>query len=111
MPNQPLNNPIGKPNPDNARASLGFSTNLLSQFLQNQQPQQASSQPQETAPQSPTNQETGTDLQAEMQGLETRILDELTTLKKEIKKAQPKDANQELEDLKQELQGILDSND
>lgn len=91
--------------PDEAKASLGVANHLMSHLMP-----QAPQEPQ-PAPESPTNQETTTDTQAQMQGLETRIMDEIGALKEEIKKAQPKDAGSEIEALKKEIEAVLNSND
>lgn len=109
--NHPTNIKLDQPmHPDHARAVLGTTTHIRSLLIPPAQAQQAPQVP-NPAPQPPTNQETGTDMKAEMQGLESRIFDELGTLKQEIQKAQPQDANKELQDLKQQLQGIVDGND
>ncbi len=97
-----------KLDPGIGRALLGATTHIRSMLI----PQGQAPQPQETAPEPPQNQETGTDVKAEMQGLESRIFDELSTLKQEIQKVgTPKDQNQEIKDLKDQLQSIIDSND
>lgn len=109
MPNQPTNQLTH----DQVGATLGNMTHIMSHLLPQKQATQQPQAPQtpETAPSPPTNQETGTDLKAEMQGLEGRIFDELDVLKQEIQKSQPQDANKELQDLKTQLQAIIDGKD
>lgn len=94
--------------PATMRASLGFATSALQQGLSQEQPQalDATQQP-NPAPQPPTNQETPKDLLSEMQGLESRIMDEIGVLKSEIQKASPKDSGHELENLKKEIEKII----
>lgn len=99
--------------PESAKASLGIATHLQSMLLpkaQGPQPQ-GTAQTSEPAPQPPTNQTTPEDTQAQMQGLESRIIDEIGALKMEIKKAQPQDSNKEIEALKKEIENVLNSND
>lgn len=93
--------------PEDAKASLGIATHLQSQLM----PQPQATQTPEPAPQPPTNQETPTDTANQMQGLESRIMDEIGALKEEIKKAQPKDSGSEIEALKKEIETVLNSND
>lgn len=91
------------------KAALGQATYIMSHLIQPQQGQQIAqnSDPNQGAPE---NQDTPTDTKAEMQGLESRIFDELGTLRQEIQKAvAPKDQNQELQDLKDQLQAIIDA--
>lgn len=91
--------------PEEAKASLGIATHLQGMLLP-QAP--VASNP---APEPPTNQQTSQDLQTEMQGLESRIMDEIGTLKEEIKKAQPQDSNKQIDDLKKQIEDVLNSND
>lgn len=101
-------------NADDAKASLGIAT-ALQQQLMPQAPQDAAqtSEPngQSPAPEPPTNQTTPEDTQAQMEGLESRIMDELGTLRDEVKQVAGKDTGKELEDIKKQIQTILDSND
>lgn len=94
--------------PDQIGSHLGFVTHALQQGLSQEQPQalDATQQP-NPAPQPPTNQETPKDLLSEMQGLESRIMDEIGVLKSEIQKASPKDSGHELENLKKEIEKII----
>lgn len=102
---------LDKPlDPGVGRALLGATTHIRSHLIPPAQAQQTA-QNAEPAPQPPTNQQTGTDMTAELQGLESRIFDELGTLKDMVQKSQPQDANKELKDLKDQLQSVLDSND
>lgn len=101
---QPLNPAVG-------RALLGATTHIRSMLIPPEQQQPQETAQNATPPEPPTNQETGTDLKAEMQGLESRIFDELGTLKQEIQKAQPQDADKQLKDVKEQLQSIIDGND
>lgn len=96
----------GQPmSPDAAKASLGLATHLQSLLMPQAQPD--TSQQPNPAPEPPTNQETSQDLTAEIQGLESRIMDEIGVLKSEIQKAQPKDSGHELETLKKEIEKII----
>lgn len=99
--------PDTKMTPEEAKASLGIATHLQNQLL----PQGQDSQTSNPAPEAPTNQTTPEDTQAQMQGLESRLMDELQTLKAEIKKTAPKDSGSEIENLKQEIDAVLNSND
>lgn len=89
--------------PDHARSSLGFSTMLLQQGL----PQ--APQAQDPAQGVPTNQTTPEDTKAQMDGLESRLMDELKTLRAEMKSQA--DGQQELSDLKKQIEAVLNSNE
>lgn len=91
--------------PDEAKASLGLATHLMSHLMP-----QAPQTP-EPAPQPPSNQGNPEDTQAQMQGLETRIMEEIGALKQEIKQAAGKDSGSEIETLKKEIEKVLNSND
>lgn len=95
-------------NPDDAKAALGIATHLQSFLMpQGQQgPQTPAQDPNQGAPTNQTNQ---TDVKGEMQGLETRLMDELQTLKAEMKNQG--DGKQELADLKKQIEQILASTD
>jgi hypothetical protein len=89
--------------PEEAKASLGIATHLQSGLM----PQ---------APTSPGNEpgttqqpEQGQDVQAEIQGLESRLMDELKTLREEMKTQG--DGKAELQDLKKQIEEILNSSD
>jgi hypothetical protein len=92
--------------PEEAKASLGLATHLQSFLLpkgQGQASQTSDSAPGEAQPpEQPT-----TDMKAEIQALESRIMQEIGGLKQEIQKAQPKDANQEIDDLKKQIEAVL----
>ncbi len=114
MPNQKPTQQTTQPmSHGDLKASMGVATFLQSHLIPQQGQQQQPQAPQtpEIAPETPTNQTTPSDTSAEMQGLESRIMDELGTLKAEIEKTQPQDANKELQNLKTELQALLDSKD
>lgn len=90
--------------PDQTAATLAFATHQMSQRL----PQDQTPEP---APQPPTNQTNTSDTQAQMQGLETRIMDELGALKEEIKQVAANDSGKEINDLKTKIEAILNSNE
>lgn len=107
MPNQP---PM-QMSADEAKAHLGTATYLQSLLLPQGQPQQTADNA-NPAPQDPSNQTTPEDATSQLQGLETRIFDELGTLKDEIKQiADSKESSKELEDLKKQIEDVLSSND
>lgn len=84
--------------PDQLSASLAFANNLQSQGL-----------PPPQAPETPTNQTSLEDTQAQIKGLETRLMDELQTLRAEMK--DQGDGKKELADLKKQIEQILNSNE
>ena len=90
-------------NPDQTGAALAFATNLMRQTLP--EPSQTPN-PAQGAPQ---NQQTPEDVQLQIQGLESRLMDELQTLKTEMK--DQGDGKQELADLKKQIEAVLNSND
>ncbi len=95
--------------PEDAKAGMGIATHLQS-FLLPQGQQSSPSTPQQAPSQgAPTNQENPTDVKAEISGLESRLMDELDTLKSQMKTQG--DSNKELEDLKKEIEKVLNSND
>lgn len=96
--------------PDDDRAALGFSTQLMQQHLQSQMPQEAP-QAQETAPQQEEIQEPVEDPQAGLDDLRTEIMDEIGSLKELIKENAPKDKNKELEDLKKQINDVINEPD
>lgn len=97
--------------PEDAKAGLGIATHLQSFLL----PQKGGQTPVNNQPAqdptqgAPSNQETGTDVKAEMSGLESRLMDELQTLRAEMKTQG--DGKAELENLKKQIEQILNSND
>ena len=97
--------------PNQVSVGLAQTNNFLSQHLQSQMPQeQPNTQPaQDPAQGAPSNQTNQTDVKAEMQGLETRLMDELQTLKAEMKSQG--DGKAELADLKKQIETILASTD
>lgn len=98
------NNPQTDPN----QVSVGLAENnaFLQNHLKSQMPPTETPAPSQGAPTDQTNQ---TDVKAEMQGLESRLMDELQTLKAEMK--QQGDGKQELADLKKQIETILASTD
>lgn len=99
------------------KASLGFSNMLREQMFNNQH---AQAQPavdtsvsdtgatpaDESGATQPINKE---DVQNEISGLETRLMDELKTLREEMKTQG--DGKKELADLKKQIESILNSNE
>jgi hypothetical protein len=101
-------------NPQDAKLGLGIITNLQKYLL----PQQGNGQPMQDAGSTPTqdpnqgapsNQSNQTDVKAEIAGTESRIMDEINTLRAEMK--QQGDGKKELEDLKKQIESVLNSND
>jgi len=92
--------------PEDAKASLGIATFLQDQMMPKGQPQEPN-----PAPEPPSNQQNETDLKTEMTGLESRIMDEIGTLKEEIKKSAPKDSGSEIEALKKQIEDVLNSDE
>lgn len=92
--------------PDEAKSSLGVANHLLSHLMP-QAPQ--TPQAQDPAQGVPTNQTNQEDTQNQIQGLETRLMDELQTLRAEMKTQG--DGQKELSDLKKQIEAILNSNE
>lgn len=88
--------------PEDAKASLGTATFLQNQLL----PTAETPNPDQGVP---TNQQTPEDTTAQIQGLESRLMDELQTLKAEMKDQQ--DGKKEFNDLKKQIEEILNSSD
>lgn len=100
----------GDMTPEEAKAALGLSTRLTEQHLVSQMP----------APEAPTSpgSEPGTteqaepkeDVKSEIEGLETRIMDELKTLREDL---MSQGEGKELAALKKEIEAVLndDSNE
>mgnify|MGYP002868122821 CR=1 FL=1 len=97
--------------PEEAKASLGIATYLQGQHLQSQMPQDTPVEG-DTSPGSEpgTTEQPGQqqDVQAEIQGLETRLMDELKTLREDMKTQG--DGKAELADLKKQIEQILNEN-
>lgn len=89
--------------PDQAKASLGLATHLMSHLMPQAPPAQ------DPAQGAPSNQTTPEDTQNQIQGLEQRLMDELQTLRAEMKTQG--DGQKELSDLKKQIEQILNSND
>ena len=102
------NQPSTQLNPTDTRATLGNLTHIMGHLIPQQQPDQS----QNTAPEPPQNQQMPEDVNSQVSGLESRIFDELGTLREEIKKiGAPKDQNKELEDLKKQIETVLSQNE
>lgn len=83
--------------PEEAKASLGIATALQDKMLpQNPNPDQGV----------PSNQQTTQDVSTQIQGLETRIMDEISTIKEEMKGEGDK-GKKDLSDLKKSIEQIL----
>lgn len=99
-----------KMSPDQAKASMGIATHLMSRLLPQTQPEASPATETPNPDQGvPTNQQNGEETQAQIQGLESRLMDELQTLRTEMK-AQG-DGQQELSDLKKQIEAVLNSNE
>ncbi len=90
-------------------ANLAFSTSL-SQMLQGNHPSQTSQEPQ-NAPEQEQNQAPQEDTNSKLEGLESRVMDEIKGIKDMIEQNTPKDKNKELEDLKKEIKSVLESDE
>ena len=88
--------------PNKVSAALAFATNLQSQSL----PSPTSPANEPGAEQQPSTQE---DVKTEISGLESRLMDELTTLRAEMKSQG--DGQKELQDLKKQIEEILNSSE
>ena len=88
--------------PEDAKASLGIATHLQDQLMPQQAPQEPTSPANEPGASQPAPQQ---DITAEIQGLETRITDELKTIREEMKTQG--DGKAELADLKKQIEQIL----
>lgn len=93
--------------PNDAKASLGIATHLQDMLMPKGQPQGPPAQ--DPAQGAPSNQTTPEDTKAQMDGLESRLMDELQTLRAEMKTQG--DGKQELADLKKQIETILNSSD
>lgn len=97
-------------NPDQIASSLAFSTNLHEQMLPPEQPVESIQTPQD-ASQAPTEvpQEVKPkeDLKSEIQGMESRIMDEIASLWKEFKSG---DNREEINSIRKELEKALNEN-
>lgn len=92
--------------PEDAKASLGIATTLQDQLLGNAGEQEAPTTPQ-NEPGTQDSPENRVDVKEEISGLETRLMDELQTLREEMKTQG--DGKKELEDLKAQIEKILNS--
>lgn len=124
----PKPTPQAKPPVDSnkAGANLGFVNTLQEHLLQYKANQDKTAQPSQSTPQQtptqspqgstpnplqgiPSNQQTPTDTASQIEGLESRMMDELQTLKVEIQSQ--KDGKKEFDDLKKQIETVLNSND
>ena len=100
---------------EDAKASLGIATALQDMhFHSPQQPQDTPPSPDVPPPQDPnqgvpSNQQNQADTTAQIQGLETRLMDELATLKVEMKSQA--DGKKEFNDFKKQIEGVLNAAD
>ena len=90
--------------PNQVLVGLASTNNFLQGHLQSQLPP-----PQDPAQGEPQNQTTPDDTKNQIEGLESRLMDELSTLRAEMKTQG--DGKQELADLKKQIEQILQSND
>lgn len=95
-----------QPNIDPNQVSVGLAqtNHFLQQHLQSTMP--PAQDPNQGVP---TDQTNPTDVTAQITGLETRLMDELATLKKEMQ--DQGDGKKELSDLKKQIETILASSD
>lgn len=96
--------------PEDAKASMGIATALQDQLMPQGQPTDGSMGG-ETAPEPQGNVEEKQDTTAQIQGLESRVLDEIRTLREEFKQADSKNNSSELSDLKKQIEEVLAQND
>lgn len=87
---------------DETAASLAFATHHMGQGLQ-------ASQPQNPAPQQAQPQEPQKDPLTEMQDLQGQIMSELQTIKEDMKALQPKDEKNQINDLKKQIEDVLNA--
>lgn len=90
--------------PEDAKASLGIATMLQSQLM----PQEETTSPAEEpgTQEQPEQQE---EVKTQIEGLETRLMDEIQTLKSELKTQG--DGKAELAEFKAQIEEILNSSD
>lgn len=91
--------------PEDAKASLGIATALQDQMMPKQAPEAPTSPGNEPGTTEQPNQQE--DVKAEISGLETRLMDELKTLREDM--ATQGDAKAELADLKKQIEQILNA--
>lgn len=103
------NNQNNQMSPEEAKASLGIATHLQSMLMPTAPPEQNSSPANEPGTtQNPASQE---DVKSEITGLETRILDELKTLREEIKQVDSKNNSNDFAELKKKIESVLAQTD
>ena len=93
-------------NGDQSAAALAFATSLQEQLMPNVEMPEGGEIPLENAPVEPQDAPEQEEMGNRLDDLETKILDELATLRKEIKKT-PKDDEDEIETLKKEIEAVL----
>ncbi len=108
-----------KTDPNLAGANLGFVNTLQEHLLQYKAKQGQTSQstpptpqvppPQDPNQEVPSNQQNQTDTNNQIQGLESRLMDELATVKAELQSQ--KEGKKEFDDLKKQIETILNSTD
>lgn len=112
--NQPQSqdqNPLGS---DETQALLAFNTNLLEHTIPQGQEPQEGSQESESAPRQEQSQEPQPDPITELQDLKTQVLGELQSMREDIKlmaQGNPKDERSEIDDLKKQIEQVLNSSD
>lgn len=92
--------------PEEAKASLGIATYLQQGLLPQGTPMDGS-----VESQNPPGQAQPSQPNEDLEGLEARLMDEITTIKEMIEKNSPKDEKTEIAELKKQIEEVLNSND
>ncbi len=110
-----MNSPKTQPKTDanTAAGNLGFINTMQEQLLQHKgkqngvKPLQNSPQPAQNAPQQEQKPEVNKEPHSDLDGLETRIMSEIVSLRKEIQDSKPKERETEIEELKKQIEEAL----
>lgn len=118
-PQNPITPPIGQPTDPKQQANaaagnLGFINTMQEHLLKHKAGKQQAIQPQETPHKPPQQEQTSNpteDMKTEIKGSEERIMDEIKALKEEMTKNSPDGKQKEIDDLRKQIQEVLDAPD
>src|ERR1043166_9601531 len=92
---------------ENAKASLGIATHLMSQLMPQQAPEGQETQEMDQG--EAQTMEPQKDPVTEIQDLKTEIISELQSIREDMKTMQPKDEKSEINDLKKQIEDVLNN--
>lgn len=95
---------------DETAAALGYITTLSEHSMAQEAPQSPETAPQAQQEQQPPEQPKD-EISPKIDALESRIMEEMATLRDEIKASAPKDKDKEIEDLKKQIEDVLNQED